>query len=126
MVRDPEIGTITCEVTSLRPGESTTCTADEPYVVTAQDVRRGSVISLATVTGRALGADGAVESVETLQAEVEVLADVPGDDPAPAAAFDGALPDTGGPHVGLLATGLLSLTGGIGLLVSRRRRLVKQ
>jgi uncharacterized repeat protein (TIGR01451 family)/LPXTG-motif cell wall-anchored protein len=127
-VRDPMIGSITCAVTSLLPGESTTCTADKPYVVTGKDVRRGSIISSATVTGLALAAGGTVESVETLQADVEVLADVPGAAPAPVAVepvaeTGGSLPDTGGPHMGLLASGLLSLTGGIGVLVSRRRRL---
>jgi uncharacterized repeat protein (TIGR01451 family) len=55
-VIDRMLGTVTCAVTTLVPGESTTCTA-APYTVTATDVREGSVLNRAVA--RANGGGGA-------------------------------------------------------------------
>ncbi|MCL2465019.1 MAG: hypothetical protein FWF28_08130, partial [Micrococcales bacterium] len=45
----PDAGAITCPVTTLVPGDSTTCTAS--YVVTNADVIAGSVVNTATAIG---------------------------------------------------------------------------
>ena len=48
-VDDPKVGTVSCPVTTLAPGESTTCTAT--YTLTQVDVDAGHVANTATVTG---------------------------------------------------------------------------
>ena len=48
-VDDPKVGTVTCPVTVLAPGESTTCTAT--YTLTQADVDAGEVVNMATATG---------------------------------------------------------------------------
>ncbi|MCT1478138.1 DUF11 domain-containing protein [Microbacterium sp. p3-SID336] len=49
-VDDPKVGAVTCDVTTLAPGEVAACTA-EPYVITQADVDNGSVDNSATATG---------------------------------------------------------------------------
>ncbi|WP_136045983.1 DUF7507 domain-containing protein, partial [Microbacterium sp. K41] len=41
-VNDPKVGTVTCDVTTLAPGEVAICTA-APYVITQADVDAGGV-----------------------------------------------------------------------------------
>jgi uncharacterized repeat protein (TIGR01451 family) len=52
-VNDPKLArngiTVTCDPSTLAPGESVVCTADSQYVVTKADVKRGSVHNVATV-----------------------------------------------------------------------------
>ena len=48
-IDDPKVGTVSCPVTVLAPGESTTCTAT--YRLTQADVDAGEVINIATATG---------------------------------------------------------------------------
>ena len=50
---DPVFGSVTCVVSTLGPGESTTCAADALYVVTAQDAVAGVVSRTITATGSA-------------------------------------------------------------------------
>ncbi|WP_418515424.1 hypothetical protein ACNUCX_11200 [Curtobacterium flaccumfaciens pv. flaccumfaciens] len=57
-ISDPKAGAVTCPVTTLAPGASTTCTADNPYTITAADANAGSADNTATATGTSpTGAD---------------------------------------------------------------------
>ena len=50
VVNDAKAGAVTCPVTTLAPGETTTCTATTPYVITQADVDAGHVANTATAT----------------------------------------------------------------------------
>ena len=50
-VADPKAGPVTCQVTTLPPGASTGCAADNPYTITATDAANGVVNNVATATG---------------------------------------------------------------------------
>jgi uncharacterized repeat protein (TIGR01451 family) len=53
-VSDPTAGAVTCSTPpapGLAPGDTETCTANAPYVVTQADVDRGGVTDTATATG---------------------------------------------------------------------------
>ncbi|MGL5930401.1 MAG: DUF7507 domain-containing protein, partial [Dermatophilaceae bacterium] len=51
-VDDRLAGPVTCAATSLPPGGSTTCTADDEYTVTENDAVAGSVTNFATAVGQ--------------------------------------------------------------------------
>ncbi|MBU2696248.1 DUF11 domain-containing protein [Pimelobacter sp. 30-1] len=48
---DPTVGAVTCEATSLAPAASTTCVADEVYVITEDDEEAGAVVNVARARG---------------------------------------------------------------------------
>ncbi len=50
-VNDPKAGAVTCEATTLAPGQSINCAADAPYIVSETDETAGKVINTATSTG---------------------------------------------------------------------------
>ena len=50
-VTDAAVGNVTCPVTTLAPGEFTTCTADDPYLTTQPQIDAGSVVNIANVVG---------------------------------------------------------------------------
>ena len=52
-VADSRLGTVTCPVSTLAPGESATCRA--VYPTTAADVAAGNIINIATAAGRSPG-----------------------------------------------------------------------
>ena len=55
LLADAGIG-VTCPVTTLAPGASTTCVADDGYIVTEADVLAGDVVNTATATATGPGA----------------------------------------------------------------------
>lgn len=54
-VDDDLVGPVTCPDTTLAPGDSTTCTADNDYTVTQDDVDTGTVHNSATASGTGPG-----------------------------------------------------------------------
>ncbi len=50
-VTDPTTGSTSCPVTTLAPGESTTCTADVPYITTEADIINRTIDNVATANG---------------------------------------------------------------------------
>jgi hypothetical protein len=100
------LGAVTCPVTTLRPGATTTCTA-EAYVVTAADVAAGEITNRATASAN--GGDAEVSSDDVL-----VIRTQQGE----------SLPDTGSPvSPGVVVGALSMLVAGTGLLVEGRRRI---
>ncbi len=51
-VTDPTAGAVTCPVTTLAPGASTTCTATALHAITQADVDAGVVSNTATAAGK--------------------------------------------------------------------------
>lgn len=109
-VTDPMVGAVTCPVTSLGVGESTTCWA-APYEVTAADVAAGEIYNHAVVTGQS-------SAVNELMAEDDVTVETKSGAVGSVLAYTGS---TVGAAVLWTAAGLL-LLGGTLLLLARRRR----
>ena len=68
-VSDPTAGAVTCPTPpapGLAPGDTETCTANTPYVVTQADVDRGGVTDTATATGGDLHGDTATSPPSTV------------------------------------------------------------
>ncbi|CAM5304142.1 beta strand repeat-containing protein [Leifsonia shinshuensis] len=61
-VNDPSVGAVTCPVTTLAPGDSTRCTADSLYTITAADVASGAFTNVATAQGTLLGGTTVIRS----------------------------------------------------------------
>ena len=65
IVTDPKVGAITCPVTTLAPGASTTCTA-APYVLTQGDLDAAAVANTANVIGTPPSQDEPVTDTDTV------------------------------------------------------------
>jgi uncharacterized repeat protein (TIGR01451 family) len=65
----PAIG-VTCLATSLAPAGSTTCTADQPYTITAANETAGEVVNVATANGVAPGNTPVVSNQDSTQTVV--------------------------------------------------------
>ncbi len=50
-ITDAKLGAVTCPVTTLAPGASTMCAADEVYTVTSAEAEAGEVLNTATSSG---------------------------------------------------------------------------
>jgi hypothetical protein len=115
-VTDTKAGPVTCADTMLAPGQSTTCTADTPYSITAADQQAGVVHNVATVIGDC-GCNATVLAVHA--AAIVPTHQVP----APATVVPG-LPFTGAMGVVWAVRGglALMLVGAFLVLATRRRR----
>jgi uncharacterized repeat protein (TIGR01451 family)/LPXTG-motif cell wall-anchored protein len=117
--------TITCPVTTLAPSESTTCLADQQYVVTAKDEAVGFVINTAAVDGVDPTGKRVVSNPDTVKipsaADQQDPTD-PTDPVGPQGPNVPFLPTTGGPALAILLGGLALIAGGALLIVAGRRR----
>ncbi|WP_146828778.1 DUF7507 domain-containing protein [Aeromicrobium flavum] len=91
--------TVTCRPATLAPGETATCTASAPYVVTDADTERGTIVSDATargedpVAGVSTGVEsGAVGSVVTTEPAPEVTPTPPTEPTEPAPSTEPTVP----------------------------------
>ncbi|MCX6399765.1 MAG: hypothetical protein NTX33_07540, partial [Propionibacteriales bacterium] len=106
---------VTCAPDSLAPGQSVTCEADEPYVITAADVRRGYVRNVATAVGTPPPGTELPPTPPSTTTTLTPPSGVSGES-------NESLPNTGGPPLAGLAGGLAALLMGVALAVSSRRR----
>jgi len=124
-VSDPMLGAVTCPVTTLAPGESTTCTAPA-YTVTTADSRRGRITNTATAAASFCGTGDCVvvDSVATAVAATRPsIVDDSGDGGGGSGGSGGSLAYTGfgGTTAALFGAGILA-TGVLLLVAGRRRR----
>lgn len=101
---------VRCDTTTLDPTKSTRCRAEEPYVITEQDVNNGKVRNTAVAFGTPPGKP----PVETPPDETET----PTEDPPPS-----SLASTGADvPIAALTAGVIALLAGLVFLVFARRR----
>ncbi|MGL4174285.1 MAG: DUF7507 domain-containing protein [Actinomycetota bacterium] len=70
-VDDPMVGAVSCVATVLAPGESTSCTAGNPYAITQVDVENRRVINQATVTAERPNGDAVTSLPATVTTAVD-------------------------------------------------------
>ena len=114
VVTDAKAGTVTCPVTTLAAGASTTCAA-APYTVTAADVSSGSVDNTATAAATLPGCTGTRGS-----GTCPTVSSDPSSTKTPTASP--VLPFTGTDARDQLAGAAVALLIGAGLLLLARRR----
>jgi hypothetical protein len=116
---------VTCPVLTLASGESVTCVADKPYVVTAADEKAGHVRNVATASGKTPDGPPTVSPPSTTTTTItppacsDTQARKASCTPPPHPLHP-PLPNTGGPRAGLLGSGLALILLGGGLLVFGR------
>jgi uncharacterized repeat protein (TIGR01451 family) len=76
-VTDQLIGAVTCPAGPLLSGASITCTATNPYVITAADATAGKVINNSSASGRPVGSTEAVVNSGTSSTETPVMTAAP-------------------------------------------------
>ena len=70
---DRRLSGVTCADTSLDPGQTATCLADEDYVITQADMDEGSVVNQATATGEQPDGDSVRSAAATETTPVRVV-----------------------------------------------------
>ena len=117
-IADPKAGPVTCVATTLAPGASTTCSADNPYTITTAEANAGIVHNTATATGSC----GCTATVKAVHAAAVVPTSKAQDHDhrsvIPRLPFTGAIGIVWAVRGGIAAL----LLGGLLLLVARRRR----
>lgn len=79
---------VTCDPTTLAPGDVVTCEADGPYTITATDVDNGQVVNTATATGTPPGQPPVVTPPDTTTTPVAGYTVVKSSDPASGTAVE--------------------------------------
>lgn len=133
-IADPLGGSVTCEATTLAPGETTSCATDEDYVVTAANVEEGSVVNVATATATpptGVANPGPREGTATTptgEVPAEVTPPTTGPqptEPAEPSSDDAGLASTGtgfvGAMLGIAAAAILGAGALLGVARYRRR-----
>jgi hypothetical protein len=121
VVHDPKLEalgiTLSCPAGGLAPGQEIICTADQPYVVTAADVRAGHVVNTATAAATPPGGSPPVDAPPSsvtwpLDKVPPPLPPTPGPNGGPV--HPGVLPETGAPPhlLGLSGAALVLLLAG--------------
>jgi uncharacterized repeat protein (TIGR01451 family) len=128
-VTDPTDGATTCPSSTLAPGASETCTAENVHTVTQADVSAGSVIDTATATGNGPHGtsipDPPSDTVSTKTVpSAGTMPLVSSESPTPVTAPSALTNALTGFNIALpIALGLaLATSGSVFVLISRRRR----
>ena len=93
-VNDPAIGAVTCPVTTLVTGDSTTCTANNIYTFTAADAASGAFTNTAIATANPLGSTSSTITSNTSATTTTLTS------PAPALRLDKTVSPTTAPTAG--------------------------
>ena len=116
-ISDPKAGPVTCAATTLAPGASTTCAADNPYPITTAEAKAGIVHNTATATG-SCGCNATVKAVHAAAVVPTSKATTTTAAVIPHLPFTGAMGVVWAVRGGIAAL----LLGAFLLLVARRRR----
>ena len=116
-ISDPKAGPVTCAATTLAPGASTTCAADNPYTITTAEAKAGIVHNTATATG-SCGCTATVKAVHAAAVVPTSKATTTTAAVIPRLPFTGAMGVVWAVRGGIAAL----LLGAFLLLVARRRR----
>ncbi len=118
-IGDPKAGPVTCAATTLAPGGSTTCAADNPYTITTTEADAGIVHNTATATG-SCGCNATVKAVHAAAVvpTAKAITKTTTSSVVPGLPFTGAMGVVWAIRGGIAAL----LAGAFLLLITRRRR----